>query len=268
MELTAADTRRFFLKGQQDNTLCPSLYRRGDCAFFRPSTFQTIPERSLVDTCAATPLLHVVRFAKRCEETIVSFISTLLNSRHPTAVFRFVVAVDIVALYRVSERWLSSHIREKVLKPLPPLTHSNAASAVPVIRRCVRVSATLDHVEPRRVFWRTISVLGVAVRCATCDNPFAQEASARTRISGTKVDGSGLNFAPAFASTVPYDVRLPSRSAVASDGTKHGQPSKDLARFDLGVGVKVGDVIHDDHCSTNEEQNDTLNRFSTPMVRS
>jgi hypothetical protein len=99
------------------------------------------------------PLLHRHGLSIESHPPIVALVSVLLNSRGPSAVARFVMAVIIDAIQRVLWRWPTTHIREKAREVvLPFAAHGYPAPSVSVVARIGFSEAASLHGYPYRVF--------------------------------------------------------------------------------------------------------------------
>ncbi len=120
----------------------------------------------------------------------------LLFSSSPAAVVRCIVAVVINALDCVLRRRPWPHVAPKVCKIVPAITNGDAASAVSVVGRMVRIAAAVPHAFPYVVKRRSFTAMHEA---------FA--AVARIASSVPKV---GAHDRPLHATLTPAQPHIPS----------------------------------------------------------
>jgi hypothetical protein len=82
------------------------------------------------------------------QETIIPFISCLLDRSCPEAVFRSIGAMIVAAFNGVLWSWPSTHISIEASKIMPGLTYRNATSSIPGIGGVSWVFTATKHMRP------------------------------------------------------------------------------------------------------------------------
>jgi len=180
-------------------------HRRHHCALFAPAVLQAAVNDPGVDLRRATPLGHRLPNAVHCEEPTRPRVALLLFSECPSAIARLVVSVVLDPINRVLGRWTRTHIREEGLKrPLPSTADTDAAPAVEVIARMLRVVATLAHAVPDVVL-RGVGPTVLVVVIALAGPSRATDAPARLRSPARQVLRVDIALLSAVAATAPVD---------------------------------------------------------------
>lgn len=146
------------------------------------------------------------RFAVHGEHPVRSEVALLCSRRSPATVARFVRALIVDAVQRMSLR-TPTHVSKKRREVISPsITHRNSATAISLVIRGSRVVAPSLHCSPSRVLARastwTIHA-GLAVRTTTTPADVALQAAAAARPSGDKVLGQDSSGGTAIAATDP-----------------------------------------------------------------
>lgn len=133
-----------------------------------------------------------------------TLIDTLLVPCRPSAVRRCIRTIYVDAINGRFWKWFPSHVGQKQLKTLfPSTTHANAATAIVMVIGAILVRATLAHIDPRDVFSREMSAIGVAVNVAAFSRYIGQEASTTTSVAASQQLSINAACLAAFASTNP-----------------------------------------------------------------
>jgi hypothetical protein len=169
-----------------------------------------------------TPL--VVRQTRPCLASEVRGlrVSRLLGGSGPSAIRRFVVAVVVDAIQRVSLGWSASHIGKERFKGIAPtVTDRNAAPAVSFVVIMFRVVTAGLHALPDFVFGGGLShgrLAVLLVRASLAVLP--SSAAARLDTSGPQKARPRRSLAPAVASAEP----------LISDALNNRESSESLSR--------------------------------------
>ena len=147
-------------------------------ALCRPSTPEySKVEHSLWHSCYTRPFSHGLGFAAPLYQAIRSSVVCLFSLGGPAYVTRFVVAVVVNALKRVSGRWPAPHVIQKRLEGSSPLlTDGNSTCPVSEVAIVPFFVASMVHCCPDRIFGCSCkSVLGVLP-----NHPLVMKTAART----------------------------------------------------------------------------------------
>lgn len=99
---------------------------------------------------------------------VAATVCALVLWHAPHTVFRAVWTIVVNALNRVPGRWTLAHVRQKVFKSQPPLTHGNATRSIVLEVFGSRIRAAIDHAGPDSMLARArrtmrAQALGVAL---------------------------------------------------------------------------------------------------------
>lgn len=122
-------------------------------------------------------------FSVQSDEQGVSFIEPLFGKGPPATVVRTIPFVVVASFKRLSWR-LFSHIGKEVIEASPPVIDRDPPAAVILPIGCVRVGASLCHVDPRGVGrWRGF-VFGKPVCGPEFSVPVREKTAARLFVAG------------------------------------------------------------------------------------
>lgn len=104
------------------------------------------------------PLTYRLLFAIVGYKTIVVSVIRLLFSTRPFAITGLIVLIIINSIKRVAFGRLA-HIIIKLFKRVPALANFDAPATVIFIIRLVGVVATLSHINPRKIYGVSVSII-------------------------------------------------------------------------------------------------------------
>jgi len=138
----------------------PKLPSDGLCqgSFYRPPILKALPYCSGMESKPVVPLSLCQRFTSKCYKSVVNLIPVLLNWRCPSTVSRFIAAVSIYPVDRMTLAWLWSHVGQESLKAIQPsLTNRYADCAVALEATVTGIEASVDHRSPGSIGRRRAS---------------------------------------------------------------------------------------------------------------
>ncbi len=113
-------------------------------------------------TCFFRPLLDGLRFIVDGYISSVPFVSCLICSGRPLAVFWRVPKIVINTL-KGKALWFFAHVRQKVLKFKPPFAHGNSPCAIIFVGLIAFTKTSFFHASPNLVGRRVLSPHSVSV---------------------------------------------------------------------------------------------------------
>lgn len=197
------------------------MWRFGQCAFNAPSGVES---QAHGQARFFLPVSHRARHATKRDLAIVAAIARLGCVCRPSAIVRRVGTIVINALDRMfteaSHLWSRSHIRVEVLKRLAPaVTNHDATATIVVIRRIVRVVASLNNRQPDVVLRRMPLSVGATHRGGV----LAAQAAATALAAVTQQQSLPNACGTAITSTAPRDRQ------VITSALNHDEAAKALA---------------------------------------
>lgn len=145
------------------------LYWGGQRLFGRPTAVQAIPQRVCRDANMLRPVDHAHCRTVVSQHPVCTSVASLLLARSPSCIPWFVVAIVIwEAVECVLVARTRPHVHKKVFKREPPVTHIDAASAVPMVVAILCVTASFEHVLPRQIFRCANTSLAVSRAGTSC----------------------------------------------------------------------------------------------------
>ena len=154
-----------------------------------------------------------------------SSIFRLLPVCCPSAIFRVISLIIINSLNRVFTSWLHPHIFNKVLKPKPPIAHSNASANITSCCTPVTVSASSKHTLPASILTCAFGARGMSVLSDHFYENIFSKASATFGKPPRKAILRNSLSVPTYAQTYPS----PSMSVPSRFTSDNGQPTELLS---------------------------------------
>lgn len=176
----------------------------GDCAGNWPSALHAANQGRERQPCLFGPLPQSQSLSVVCMPVAAISVLSLDIGGCPAAILRRVRAVVVNPVDAMARRRTWSHVSVKVCEGLPSFTDSNSACAVTMIFLIGRIGASSAHATPRRVAGHVVQ----SVRTTRRSVCFLSQASARSLVSGPKVDARYPDSLAAIADTVPPKVLL------------------------------------------------------------
>lgn len=169
-----------------------------------PTTRKPCSDGSGDESQILFPFGKAVRFPIVGKHPIVASIPVLFLPGSPPAVFRFIPSIGINSIDSVTQRWLSSHIRQEVIKGVSPaVTNADPTASVIFVKlECWQV-ATVQHCRPRSVLRRLRSSACLSMRGVFDLYAFPPETSARVGFSENKGVVVNHDFVAARALATP-----------------------------------------------------------------
>ena len=97
----------------------------------RPASLEAIENQPSLCSQRPFPLSHCQCAAIEGDVSIVASIVCLFNRQRPSTIFWRIRTIVIDAFQRMTRRWTSPHIREKIQERLQPsIAHTNTASTI------------------------------------------------------------------------------------------------------------------------------------------
>lgn len=133
---------------------------RSKCSFDAPVVIKTIEQGPAIHSQNLSPFRQASAFSSILYQVIISLIAILFFSCGPVTILRRIGAVIVFAFHRMTSRRAWSHIVVKCFKAFTPTsTNRDAASAIILISRIVRIGTALKNVFPYRKFSRASSAV-------------------------------------------------------------------------------------------------------------
>lgn len=127
----------------------------GQSFFHRPPTVQSRTNTRWMDVHLVSPVWQALRFPVVRQPTSRASIAVLHMLRCPDAIVRGIPFIIQLSLYGICRSWSGTHIFIKQLKRIfPALTHRDAATAVTLKRRVIRIQTAALHRFPYFIFRR------------------------------------------------------------------------------------------------------------------
>ena len=133
-----------------------------NCLFNRQSTPKPEINGVVRQTCFFRPLLNSLSFIVDGYISSVSFVSCLICSGRPLAVFWRVPKVVINTFKGKAIRFFA-HVRQKVFKLKPSFAHGNSSCAIMFVGFVAFTKASFFHASPNLVGRRVLSPNSVSV---------------------------------------------------------------------------------------------------------
>lgn len=184
------------------------------------------------DAGKLSPHTQWVRRSVMGNHVVFSGISSLLKSRCPAAIARFIVAVIVgVSVQGVSAGWARPHVGQEVLEAIcrpPSAAHANAAtSVIGVSSRPLIVASPTDTFPNPMLARAAFAMLGAPRRAK-----LTAKAPATLRCAIHQLVGANVLFLAALASAEPERAPWPSRLVwpsfprLGNDKPPDGAPGK------------------------------------------
>lgn len=132
----------------------------------RPTAFQSLQQTLMGDALSTRPFCKTQRYSIMCQPTRDGSVLLLFLRSCPSDIARFVIAVIVDSIKRVTRTRRTPNIIKKGLVIIPTFRHANTACTVTVkqlMRRCLTACA---HVLPGAPFARPCAVYCFAVTAA------------------------------------------------------------------------------------------------------
>lgn len=181
-------------------------------------TSDTSREDTRLDAKQSSPFTQSEGSPFKGHKMIVSFIISLNHFCSPSTILRRIISVIINSVNFIIS-WAVPHIKIKILKCLPPITHLNASTAIIIIAKRIRIIASFFDTSPDFIH----SFLGHSM-CAACLQSFFIKTATTFSVTIGQVARSYLKYIPAITTTNPRGVRFFSMNWFES--TKESQNSK------------------------------------------
>jgi len=195
----------------------------------RPSvSVNSVFEHAPAKSSSSPPLGHGERYTVVCYQSVVAFITTLIEMCSPIAVIRRVVAAVVSAFNGVLWRWAFSHVANKVRNRFKPsVTHNNSTSTIVFERSGIVVIASRLNVAVNAPFdgmgqpvlsiveWTRISSKASTGAC----DPVNQTCFANYGLSATRADAKIFN-------------------GLVFNGSDSGKPAEVFSSYIYRIGIK------------------------------
>lgn len=207
---------------------------------------QSSPNSKIIDAKSLAKFGHAGGDTAHSKSRVLTAVSVLLQSRCPNHIARLVIAIVVHALKAPSILSMT-HIGEKRLKGLPPITDFNRSAAVILKGLALRVFASLSHAAPR---FKDASVRH-SVSKVSEGSYLTVQAAARARMTTVQVSVGNDRLGSAMA---PAEAHFPATTGRFNSGRgffNDSQPPKrstDKIRLTVSGWVRKL-VLHDEFVS-------------------
>jgi hypothetical protein len=175
-------------------------FRLRQCSLDTPSALKPYLHHVVTESCFSSPFSQDQRSAVESNPVAPATVPALLRVQRPSAVPRRVRAIVVHPFDGMLRTWPPPHVRNKVLKRVPPPL-ANRDPATPIVGETlvVRIGASVAHRVPDAVFWRVRQPVCQVPRCRC----FRHQAAARLRIAARQVAGNHSYLVSTIAAAKP-----------------------------------------------------------------
>lgn len=183
--------------------MIPARYTQG--FIDRPSVIQSPSEHGVIKPERLRPLHDSHSLAVMLHEAAYSCVVSLLASRSPFNVSRFVVSVVMLSFKRVFRRWAQPHIGYEICERHPALAHSNPTPSVVFVSSGCRPKASILHPHPDSKFWSLLisdcaAIFSFHTRHAMDSTRLMPSGATISTFASAKYAGRDIANLPAIAS--------------------------------------------------------------------